>query len=83
MKLLIVNNTASGLRDGSIYDFARLVARDGDELCLRTTDGTTDAASLVSDAADYDAVVVSGGDGTIASIAYALSYSKVPIQLPA
>lgn len=79
MKLLIVNNTASGLRDGSIYDFMRLVAHDGDELCLRTTDGTTDAATLVADGAEYDAVVVSGGDGTIASVAYALAGTGVPI----
>ncbi len=79
MKLLIVNNIASGLRDGSIYDFARLVARDGDELCVRTTDGTTDAATLVFDAVEYDAVVVSGGDGTIAAVAYALTNTDVPI----
>ena len=79
MKLLIVNNASSGLRDGSIYDFARLAARDGDEICIRTTDGSTDAATLVHDAEAFDAVVVSGGDGTIASVAYALANTDVPI----
>ena len=79
VKLLIVNNASSGLRDGSIYDFARLAARDGDEICIRTTDGSTDAATLVHDAEAFDAVVVSGGDGTIASVAYALANTDVPI----
>lgn len=79
VKLLVVNNIASGLHDGSIYDFVRLVARDGDEICLRTTNGETDAATLAADGANYDAVVVAGGDGTIAAVAYALANTGVPI----
>ena len=34
MKLLIVNNLVSGLRDGAIYDFARSFAHDGDEIVI-------------------------------------------------
>ena len=79
MKLLIVNNIMSGLRDGSIYDFARRIAHDGDEICLRTTDGTTDVTSFLEDADTFDAVIAAGGDGTIASVAYALAGSGVPI----
>lgn len=79
MKLLIVNNTSSGYGDGAIYDYIRMVAHDGDEHCIRYTDGTTDIASLLDDAEEFDAVVAAGGDGTIASVSYALAYTGVPI----
>lgn len=79
MKLLVVNNLSSGLQDGSIYDFIRTLAADGDEICLRSSDGTTPLEALVADAYHYDAVVASGGDGTIASICYALRGSGIPI----
>ncbi len=79
MKLLIINNITSGLQDGSIFDFMRLVAHDGDELCLRTTDGTSRIESLLHDARSFDLVVVAGGDGTIAAAAHALANTGVPI----
>ena len=65
MKLLVINNLSSGYRDGAIYDYLRMVAEDGDELCMRCTDGSTDVRSLVGDASLFDAVVAAGGDGTI------------------
>ena len=65
MKLLIVNNLASGFRDGAIYDFMRAFASDGDEICVRCTDGDTDLADFLRDAEDFDAVVAAGGDGTV------------------
>ena len=79
MKLLIINNIKSGLQDGAIFDFIRLVSQDGDEACLRTTDGATRIESLLHDAQDFDAVVVSGGDGSIAAAAYALANTHVPL----
>lgn len=79
MKLLIVINTSAGQGDSAIYDFMRIAFEDGDTACVRYTDGTTEPADLVHDAHDYDAVVVSGGDGTIASIAYKLANTGVPI----
>lgn len=79
MKLLVVNNLAAGFQDGMVYDYLRLVAQDGDEICLRVTDGTTDVALLVDDARAFDAVAVAGGDGTIASVAYRLADSGIPI----
>lgn len=79
MRLLIVNNLSSGFQDGMIYDFMRLTVDDGDEVVMRCTDGTTPAESLVDDAASFDAVVVSGGDGTITSVATRLAFSGVPI----
>lgn len=79
MKLLVVNNLASGYGDGSVYDFMRMAALDGDEVVVRCTDGTTPIESLVKDASAYDAVIAAGGDGTVASIAHALAFSGIPI----
>ena len=50
MKLLVINNLASGFGEGSVYDFIRSFARDGDEVCVRSTDGTTDVRDLLGDA---------------------------------
>lgn len=79
MKALIVNNLQSGLRDGSIFEFARKLAQDGDELIVRSTDGHTPVESLLAGAADCDLVVAAGGDGTIASVCYALRNTGIPI----
>lgn len=79
LRLLIINNLASGYRDGAIYDYLRMIVADGDETCIRSTDGTTDIAPLLHDASEYDAVIAAGGDGTIASVSYELAYSGIPI----
>ena len=79
MKLLIINNLASGFKEGAIYDFMRSFMKDGDELCVRATDGNTDVAILLNDADHFDAVVASGGDGTVAAVAYALRNTDIPI----
>ena len=79
MKLLVINNLASGFGEGSVYDFIRSFARDGDEVCVRSTDGTTDVRDLLGDAEEFDAVVASGGDGTVATVSYRLANTGVPI----
>lgn len=79
MKLLVVVNLSSGYQDGAIYDYLRMVSADGDEHCVRCTDGTTDIADMLHDADSFDAVVAAGGDGTIAAISYALAGSGIPI----
>lgn len=79
MKLLVINNLASGFGEGSVYDFIRSFARDGDEVCVRSTDGTTDVRDLLGDAEAFDAVVASGGDGTVATVSYRLANTGVPI----
>ena len=79
MKLLIINNLASGFGEGAIYDFMRSFASDGTELCLRSTDGTTDLVGLLHDARQFDAVVASGGDGTVAAVCYELRYTGIPV----
>ena len=50
MKLLIVNNLSSGFGEGAIYDFIRSFVSDGDEVCIRSTDGTTDLTDMLEDA---------------------------------
>ena len=79
MKLLIINNLASGYREGSIYDFVRAIAKDGDEICIRSTDGTSDLTTFLDDAHHFDLVVASGGDGTISAVCHRLAYSGIPI----
>ena len=79
MRLLVINNLASGFGDGIVFDFLRMVSSDGSEICLRNTDGTTPIASLLEDADQFDAVVASGGDGTVVAVAFALANSGIPI----
>lgn len=80
MKTLIINNLASGAGQGSIFDFIRLLAKDGEEVVVRSTDGTTDIRELLYDATRFDLVVASGGDGTIATVSYQLANTGVPIM---
>lgn len=79
MKLLIINNLASGYGEGAIYDFIRSFAQDGDEICIRSTNGESDIRTLLDDAASFDAVVASGGDGTVATVSYCLRDTGIPI----
>ena len=79
MKLLVINNLASGYGEGAIYDLMRAFMQDNDEICIRSTDGTTDLRTMLFDAKNFDAVVASGGDGTVATISYILANSHIPI----
>lgn len=79
MKVLVVHNLQSGLRNGSIYDFIRNYVEDGDTITLRVFDGKTPFSELLEGAADFDFVVASGGDGTVASICYELRNTGIPI----
>lgn len=79
MKLLIINNLASGFGEGAIYDFIRAFASDGDEICMRSTNGESNIRTMLDDAQDYDAVVASGGDGTVATVSYCLRNTGIPI----
>ena len=69
----------SGLDDGAIFDYIRSFSKDGDEVVLRTTDGTTDIRAYLYDAEDYDVVVASGGDGTVSAIAYEMADTAIPL----
>ena len=79
MNVLIIHNMRSGLRNGTVYDFARAYAENGDSVTIRTFDGSTPLRDLLTDAKHFDFVVASGGDGTLASVAYELRNSDIPI----
>lgn len=79
MKLLVINNLASGYGDGGVYDFIRSLVRDGDEVCLRCTDGKTDVRTMLDGVETFDAVIASGGDGTVATLSYQLANTGIPI----
>ena len=79
MKLLVINNLASGYGEGAIYDFVRAFAQDGDEIVMRCTDGTSDLRLFLHDAEEFDVVVASGGDGTVATVTYLLADTGIPV----
>lgn len=79
MRTLIIHNPASGTQSDDIFAFQRALMEPGDEVVMRTTSVEREASSLLEDAAQFDAVVASGGDGTVADIAYALHTVDVPV----
>ena len=79
MRLLLINNIGAGQGDARTHDFIRTFWADGDEIVIRTTDGTTSVASLLHDADRFDAVVAAGGDGTVSSVLYELRNSNIPV----
>ncbi len=79
LKVLVIHNLRSGLRNGAVYDFVRSYAEEGDSVTMRLLGSSTELSSLLADAADFDFVIASGGDGTIASVAYELRNSGIPI----
>lgn len=79
VKLLVINNLISGYGDGAIHDYIRSVVQDGDEVVIRSTDGTSDTRKFLADAKDFDLVIASGGDGTVATVMYELAYTGIPV----
>ncbi len=74
MRVLIIHNDASGFGSDAIYEFQRALLREGDECVMRilTKDAADKGASLLEDAESFDIVVISGGDGTVATLLYLL-----------
>ena len=79
MKILILHNQSSGIGDGSIYDFLRAISKPEHDITLRCFDKDNPRPDKLADAADFDAVVASGGDGTIARVGYELRNTGIPI----
>jgi diacylglycerol kinase family enzyme len=79
VNILIVSNQAAGQGDSGLYAFIRELARRRCEVTLRTLSAQTPLDLVLRDADSFDRVVAAGGDGTVASIAYALRDSDVPI----
>lgn len=73
MRTLIVHNPRSGYGGDAIFEFERSLLRDGDECVFRTlTSNPAEDADRLTDAEEFDLVVISGGDGTISNTLYTL-----------
>ncbi len=74
MRILIIHNLASGFGSDAIFEFQRAIVREGDECVMRllTKDAADKGKSLLEDAESFDIVVISGGDGTVATLLYLL-----------
>lgn len=72
MRTLIIHNPRSGFGSDAVFQFERALVHAGDECVVRLLKEDFDAARACADAEDFDIVVVSGGDGTAASLLYAL-----------
>lgn len=72
MRTLIVHNMKSGFGSDAIFEFERALLAAGDECTLRVLVPDRANRTILADAERFDLVVVSGGDGTIASLLYQL-----------
>ena len=79
MRTLIIHNTVSGPRSDDVFAFQRALIGPGDEVVMRATSPELPASELLADAGSFDAIVASGGDGTVADVAYAVRGSGVPV----
>lgn len=80
MRTLIVHNPQAGFGSDSIYEFQRALIRVGDECVLRILDDDAENDERrLADAEEFDLVVVSGGDGTVAHILYVLRNRDVRV----
>ena len=78
MRTLIIHNPKSGFGSDAVWQFQRALLKPGDECVMRILESTTDPSDATADAEDFDLVVVSGGDGTAASLLFALRNRNVP-----
>ena len=78
MRCLIVHNPRSGFGSDAIFALERELVRAGDECLLRVLADEFDADEALADADGFDVVVLSGGDGTVSSLLYALRGRSVP-----
>ncbi|MDO4796672.1 MAG: diacylglycerol kinase family protein [Coriobacteriales bacterium] len=74
MRVLIIHNARSGFGSDAIFEFERALVREGDECVLRVLGKDTREweYAVLADAEQFDLVVLSGGDGTVASLLYQL-----------
>lgn len=79
MRVLIIHNVSSGFGSDAIFEYQRALLREGDECVMRilTKDAPDYGATLLEDAEEFDLVVVSGGDGTVATLLYLLRNRNV------
>lgn len=78
MRALIIHNNRSGFGSDAIYEFERALVHPGDEVVFRVPTADFTPPDVLADAEDFDLVVMSGGDGTMASLLYEMRGSDVP-----
>lgn len=78
MRALIIHNQRSGFGSNAIYEFQRALLEAGDEALMRCPANDFTPDQVLGDAEDFDLVVLSGGDGTMASLLYELRGRDVP-----
>ncbi len=79
MRTLIIHNSKSGFGSDAIFQFERALACEGDEVTVRLLAKDFDNSAVVEGAEDFDLVVLSGGDGTVANLLYELRGLRTPI----
>ena len=79
MRFLIIHNPASGPRSDEIFAFAHALSAPGDEIVMRFIGTAMEPEDAVSDAAGFDRIVVSGGDGSVSNVLNYLRDTGVPI----
>lgn len=80
MRVLVITNKRSTGRGVSSAFVSNLLGADA-EVTLREFRAETSMVSLLRDADAYDRVVAGGGDGTAASVAYALRDTQIPLTV--
>jgi len=78
VRTLIIHNVKSGFGSDALFEFQRSLLGEGDTCVIRTLGGGQEAPQIIEDAKQFDLVVLSGGDGTVAGLLYALRYRGVP-----
>ena len=79
MRFLIIHNPASGPRSDEIFAFAHALSAPGDEIVMRFIGVGMEPEDATSDAASFDRIVVSGGDGSVSNMLNCLRNVHVPI----
>lgn len=72
MRCLIVHNPRSGFGSDAVFAFERELVHAGDECVLRVLGEDCNNEQVLRDAESFDAVVISGGDGTASNLLYTL-----------
>lgn len=72
MRCLIVHNPRSGFGSDAVFAFERELVAAGDECVLRVLGEECNNEEVLADAEGFDVVVLSGGDGTVSNLLYAL-----------
>ncbi|WP_443742351.1 diacylglycerol kinase family protein, partial [Tractidigestivibacter sp.] len=79
MRSVIIHNPMSGFGSDAIFEFERALVHAGDECTFRALAPDFVAEDAVADAEDFDVCVLSGGDGSVTGLLYALRNRNVPV----